>query len=89
MRAGLEEPDSAPEAPSRLHGTVAKTRALELHRITNKLVRSFGTIGIEDLNVAGMGSRKGRLGRSVADAALSEPAASSPTRRPIEAPSSW
>ena len=57
---------------ARLHGTVAKTRALELHRITNKLVRSFGTIGIEDLNVAGMGSRKGRLGRSVADAALSE-----------------
>ena len=56
----------------RLHGTIAKTRSLELHRITNELVRSFGTIGIEDLNVAGMGAKKGRLGRSVADAALSE-----------------
>lgn len=57
---------------ARLHGAIAKTRALELHRVTNELVRCFGTIAIEDLNVAGMGTRKGRLGRSVADAALGE-----------------
>ncbi len=57
---------------SRLHGTITKTRALELHRVTNHLVRRFGVIGIEDLNLAGMGSRKGRLGRSVADASLGE-----------------
>ncbi len=57
---------------SRLHGTITKTRALELHRVTNELARRFGTIGIEDLNLAGMGSRKGRLGRSVADASLGE-----------------
>jgi putative transposase len=57
---------------ARLHGRVAKTRALELHRVTNELVRRFGVIGIEDLNVAGMGHRKSRLGRPVADAALGE-----------------
>ena len=57
---------------ARLHGTIAKTRALELHRATNELVRRFGAIGAEDLNLAGMGSRKGRLGRSVADASLGE-----------------
>jgi putative transposase len=57
---------------ARLHGTIGKTRALELHWITNELVRCFGMIGIEDLNVAGMGARKGRLGRSVADAVLGE-----------------
>jgi len=57
---------------ARLHGQIAKTRAFELHRASNALVRRFGTIAIEDLNVAGMGARKGRLGRSVADAALGE-----------------
>jgi putative transposase len=57
---------------ARLHGQIAKTRALELHRVTNDLVRRFGVIGVEDLNVAGMGAKKGRLGRSVADAALGE-----------------
>lgn len=57
---------------ARLHGTIAKTRALELHRITNELVLRFGVIGIEDLNVVGMGARKGRLSRSVADASLGE-----------------
>lgn len=56
----------------RLHGTVVKTRTLELHRITNELVQRFGVVGIEDLNLAGMGARKGRLGRSVADASLGE-----------------
>ena len=57
---------------ARLYGMITKTRALELHRITNELVRSFGVIGIEDLNVAGMCARKGRLGRPVADAGLGE-----------------
>ncbi|HXY28658.1 MAG TPA: transposase [Acidimicrobiales bacterium] len=49
---------------ARLHGCIAKTRALELHRVTGELVRRFEVIGLEDLNVAGMGRRKGRLGRS-------------------------
>ncbi len=46
---------------SRLHGTIAKSRALKLHRVTNELVLRFGVIGIEDLYVVGMGARKGRL----------------------------
>jgi putative transposase len=45
---------------------------LELHRITNELVRRFGVIAIEDLNVAGMGRRTGCVGRAVADASLGE-----------------
>lgn len=57
---------------ARLHGAIAKSRALELHRVTNELVHNFGIIGIEDLNLVGMGGRKGHLGRSVADASLGE-----------------
>jgi putative transposase len=57
---------------SRLHGQMAKTRSLELHRVTNQLLRRFDIIGIENLNVAGMGTRRGRLGRAVADASLGE-----------------
>lgn len=57
---------------ARLSGRIAKTRALELHRITDELVRRFEVIALEDLNVAGMGRRKGHLGRAVADASLGE-----------------
>ncbi len=57
---------------ARLHGRIAKSRGQGLHRVTNELVRRFQVIGIEDLNVAGMGRRKGRLGRRVADAGLGE-----------------
>ncbi len=57
---------------ARLHGRIAKTRALHLHRLTNALIDRFDAVAIEDLNLAGMGSRKGRLGRSVADASLGE-----------------
>ena len=55
-----------------LHSRVAKTRALELHRVTNDLVRRVGAIGIEDLFVTGMARRHGRLGRAISDAALGE-----------------
>ncbi len=57
---------------ARLHGRIAKTRALYLHQVTNALVDRFDTIAIEDLNLAGMGTKKRRLGRSVADASLGE-----------------
>jgi putative transposase len=57
---------------ARLHGRIAKTRALYLHRLTNALVDRFDSVAIEDLNLAAMGSRKGHLGRSVADASLGE-----------------
>lgn len=57
---------------ARLHGRVSKTRDLELHRITNTLVDNFEVVAVEDLNVAGMSSRKRRLGRHLADASLGE-----------------
>ena len=55
-----------------LLGRIAKTRALYLHRLSNALVDRFDAVAIEDLNLAGMGNKKRRLGRSVADAALGE-----------------
>jgi putative transposase len=57
---------------ARLHSRIAKSRRLKLHRITGQLVRHFGNIAIEDLGVLAMSSRKGRLGRSMADASLGE-----------------
>jgi putative transposase len=56
----------------RLHGKVAKTRALYLHHLTNALVNRFDAVAIEDLDVAAMSNRKHHLGRSVADAGLGE-----------------
>jgi putative transposase len=60
------------ERRARLHGRVAKTRALHLHALTNALADRFDLIGIEDLNVAGMSNRKRHLGRQLADAAPGE-----------------
>jgi len=57
---------------ARLHGRIAKTRALYLHRMSNALVDRFDAVAIEDLNLAGMGNKKRRLGRSMADASLGE-----------------
>jgi putative transposase len=57
---------------ARLHGAVAKTRSLELHRVTNALVHAFDVVAIEDLNVAGMANRKRHLGRALADVSPAE-----------------
>lgn len=57
---------------ARLRGRVAKTRALHLHHLSNPLAGGFDVVAIEDLNLAGMGNRKRRLGRALADAALGE-----------------
>ena len=57
---------------ARLLGKITKSRALHLHHLSNALVDHFDVIAIEDLNLAGMGNKKGRLGRSVADASLGE-----------------
>lgn len=57
---------------ARLHGRITKTRALELHRVTNALADGFDTVAVEDLNIAGMAHRKRRLGRALADAGLGE-----------------
>ncbi|MEX2625827.1 MAG: RNA-guided endonuclease TnpB family protein, partial [Ilumatobacteraceae bacterium] len=57
---------------ARLHGHITKTRALHLHHLTNALAGGFDLVAIEDLNIAGMSTRKRRLGRALADASLGE-----------------
>lgn len=57
---------------ARLHGRIAKTRALRLHHLSNALAEGFDVIAIEDLNLPGMANRKRRLGRALADASLGE-----------------
>ena len=57
---------------ARLHGAIAKTRALELHRVSNALTNQFDVIAIEDLHVKGMATKKRHLGRSLADVSLAE-----------------
>jgi putative transposase len=57
---------------ARLHGQVAQTRSLHLHRVTNALAGAFDVVAVEDLHVAGMANRKRRLGRRLADASLGE-----------------
>jgi len=57
---------------ARLHGRVAKTRALHLHPVTTVLAGAFDVVAVEDLNVIGMANRKRHLGRRLADASLGE-----------------
>jgi putative transposase len=57
---------------ARLHGRIAKTRALYLHRVTTSLAGAFDVVAVEDLNLKGISNRKRRLGRRLADASLGE-----------------
>lgn len=57
---------------ARLHGQVTKTRALHLHHLSNALAGRFDLVGIEDLYLVGMSSKKRHLGRALADVALGE-----------------
>jgi putative transposase len=59
---------------SKLHKRIADIRQDAVHKLSHHLVTEYSVIGIEDLNVKGMG-RNGRLGRSVGDAGMrmSEP----------------
>lgn len=56
---------------ARLHAAVANARREGLHQLTTRLVRSYGTIVIEDLNVAGM-LRNRRLARRIAGVGMGE-----------------
>jgi putative transposase len=67
---------------ARLHTAVANARRDGLHKLTTRLVRSHGTIVIEDLNVAGM-LRNRRLARHIAGVGMAE------LRRQIEYKSEW
>ena len=55
---------SSSQRRARLHGSVARTRHLLLHRLTRELAATFDAVVVEDLNVAGMTNRRRRLGRS-------------------------
>lgn len=63
--------EKANRARSRVHHRVANLREDTLHKLTTRLTAEYGTLVIEDLNVAGMG-RNRRLSRRVADAAFGE-----------------
>ena len=56
---------------SRLHTRVANQRRDGLHKLTTTLAATYGTVVVEDLNVAGM-LRNRRLARHVADAGFGE-----------------
>ena len=56
---------------ARLHERISNVRKDTTHKLTARLVRDFGLIGVEDLNIAGM-KRGLRLAKSVSDAAMGE-----------------
>ncbi len=56
---------------NRIHHRVADLREDALHKLTSSLAREYGSVVVEDLNVAGM-VRNRRLARSIADASFGE-----------------
>jgi putative transposase len=56
---------------SRAHARVANLRRDGLHKLTTRFATTYGTVVVEDLNVAGM-LRNRRLARHVADAGFAE-----------------
>jgi len=67
---------------TRLHAAVANARRDGLHKLTTQLMRTHGTVVIEDLNVSGM-IRNRRLARHVAGVGMTE------LRRQIEYKARW
>ncbi|WP_326722607.1 MULTISPECIES: IS607 family element RNA-guided endonuclease TnpB [unclassified Streptomyces] len=63
--------EKANQARNKIHHRVANLREDTLHKMTTRLTSEYGTIVVEDLNVAGMG-RNRRLSRRIADAAFGE-----------------
>lgn len=55
---------------SKLHQRIVNTRTTYLHQVSARLVREYGVIAVEKLNVAGM--VKGNLARSIHDVAWSQ-----------------
>lgn len=63
--------EKANQARNKVYHRVANLREDSLHKMTTRLACEYGTVVIEDLNVAGMG-RNRRLSRRIADAAFGE-----------------
>jgi hypothetical protein len=60
------------ERRARLHGRIAKTRALGLHHLSNAAAGGFDVVAVEHLNLVGMAHRRRRLGRMLAGVSLGE-----------------
>jgi putative transposase len=58
-------------ARNRVHHRTANLRQDAIHKLTTALAREYGTVVVEDLNVAGMVKNR-RLARAVADAGFGE-----------------
>jgi IS605 OrfB family transposase len=69
-------------ALGKAQGRVADQRKDAIHKLTTGLAREYGTIVVEDLNIAGM-VRNHRLARHVADASFGE------IRRQLEYKTAW
>ncbi|MBB5805524.1 putative transposase [Saccharothrix ecbatanensis] len=67
---------------ARLHTAVANARRDGLHKLSTRLVRTHGTVVLEDLNVSGM-TKNRRLARHVAGVGMAE------LRRQIEYKAAW
>jgi putative transposase len=65
-----------------LHTRIANARRDGLHKLSTRLVRTYGAVVIEDLNVAGM-MRNRRLARHIAGVGMGE------LRRQIEYKAAW
>jgi IS605 OrfB family transposase len=72
----------ASAALGKAQGRVADQRKDSLHKLTTRLAAEFGTVVVEDLNVAGMVKNR-RLARHVADASFAE------LRRQVEYKAAW
>ena len=70
-RRGSKRWERANAQRNRVHARVANLRRQGIHALTSGLAREFGTVVVEDLNVAGMlGNR--RLARHLADAGFGQ-----------------
>ncbi|MGW4240708.1 IS607 family element RNA-guided endonuclease TnpB [Streptomyces sp. NPDC004749] len=63
--------EKANAARNKVHHRVANLRADALHKLTTAVAAEYGTVVVEDLNVAGM-LRNWRLARRIADAGFGE-----------------
>jgi putative transposase len=67
---------------ARLHIAIANARRDGLHKLSTRLVRTFGAVVVEDLNVAGM-TRNRRLARHISGVGMAE------LRRQVEYKAAW
>ncbi|WP_236648464.1 IS607 family element RNA-guided endonuclease TnpB, partial [Micromonospora sicca] len=81
-RRGSKRWERASARLGRAHARVAHLRRDGLHKLTTRLAREYGTLVVEDLNVAGMLANR-RLARRIADAGFAE------LRRQLAYKTSW